>query len=257
MKRKNRKPHILINIGTHGDETIGFSVVKKLRKIILKRGVLDINIANEKAVKLKKRYIDQDLNRSFPGKLSGNHEERLARKILPKIQSADIVLDVHSTTSALRDAVIVTKLNKKTKEYIRAIAPRYLLYMSVTKNNALMSAAKIGIAFEYGPDKDTKTILKTARSIFRLLSFLKMTEIEYKVSGNKTLFFDVYSTISKPKGARLLKSVKNYKQIKTGQVYAKTKEGNNIEASKDFYPILFGEKNYKDIFGFAGKRINT
>ena len=34
--------------------------------------------ANKKAIEADKRFIDSDLNRVFPGKLDGDHEERLA-----------------------------------------------------------------------------------------------------------------------------------------------------------------------------------
>jgi succinylglutamate desuccinylase len=69
---------ILLNILTHGDETIGIAVAKELQKLKIKQNVLSIQRANTKAYGQNKRYIDQDLNRSFPGKKPGNHEQMLA-----------------------------------------------------------------------------------------------------------------------------------------------------------------------------------
>ena len=108
---------ILLNIATHGDETIGHAVAKEIQKLKITKGKVIIHVANEKAYKLKKRFVDQDLNRSFPGNVEGNHEQRLAVNILPIVKSADLVIDIHSTTSELKDALIVTKQNKKTKKY--------------------------------------------------------------------------------------------------------------------------------------------
>src|SRR3989344_3478812 len=127
------------------------------------------------------------------------------------IKSADIVIDIHSTTSELRDALIVTKLNNKIKEYVYIISPKYLLVMNATKKTVLISHAKIGLAFEYGKDND-------------------------------------------PKGAILDKKIKNYTLVKKNQIYAFIKN-KKIKAAEDFYPILFGNKNYKNIFGFAGKKL--
>ncbi len=39
---------IIINIGTHGDEQIGFYVANKLKKLVVKKGQLIFNIGNEK-----------------------------------------------------------------------------------------------------------------------------------------------------------------------------------------------------------------
>jgi predicted deacylase len=245
---------IILNIATHGDETIGHAVAKVIEKLKLIQGEVIIHVANEKAYLLKTRFIDQDLNRSFPGDKNGNHEQKLAFKILPIIKEADLVIDIHSTTSQLKNALIVTKFDKKTKNIIDVINPKYLLYMRATKNNALISAAKIGIAFEYGGDKDKKVIQKTISDIKNLLTYLGMIKGKFKKTKSKTEFFDVYGVASKPEGFELKKSIKNYKLVKMGEVYSISGK-EKITAKKDFYPILFGEKKYKDMFGFVAKKI--
>jgi succinylglutamate desuccinylase len=252
MKNK-RKKLVIISILTHGDESIGLHIKKELEKIKIDNGILEFIIGNEMASQLNKRFIDQDLNRSFPGNSKGNHEQRIAAKLLPIIKSADLVIDIHSTTSDLKDALIITKLNKKTKEYIKVINPKYLLWMRVTKDNALISNAKIGIAFEYGSDTSKVAIDNTVRDIKNLLVHLRVINLKNKEHKklNKTRFFEVKKTVLKLPGYILSKKVKNYKLIRAGVIYASSKEG-FLKAKKDFTPILFGEKNYSDIFGFEG-----
>ena len=245
---------IILNILTHGDEKIGLKVVRELKKLNIDEKVFYIQIANEKAAKLSKRFIDQDLNRSFPGKSNGNYEQRLAGKLLPIIKSADIVLDIHSTTSNLKDALIVTKLNKETLKYIKIIQPKYALIMNITKDNALISGAKIGLAFEYGQDKDEKVIKKIVRDIKKVLASVNLISFKYSKSKNTTQFFSVDSEFKKEKDDKLLRGIKNYKLVKKGEIVAKRGDEFLI-AKKDFYPVLFGENNYKDIFGFQGKFI--
>lgn len=247
---------VLLNIGTHGDEKIGLYVAQRIEKLPVKNNGLVVNVANEKAFKLNKRFIDQDLNRSFPGKKKGNYEERRAHQLLPIIQEADIVIDIHSTTSELKDAIIVTKLNKKTREYVNIISPKYVLVMNATKNNTLISHAKIGIAFEYGKDKDQKVIRKVTDGIESLLSYVGMIpSLKNRIKIGRPIFLDVYASISKPKGARLGSNIKNYVLVKKGSVYGTAQE-KQLRAEQDFYPVLFGAKNYKDIFGFAGKKMS-
>ncbi len=246
---------IILNIMTHGDERIGLDVAREIRKLRISKKNLTIQIANEKALKAKKRFIDQDLNRSFPGKKAGNHEEKLAHKLLPIIKSADVVIDIHSTKSELKDTLIVTKLDKKTFACINAIRPKKLLFMNATKNNALISKARIGIGFEYGKDHDSIVLKKTVLGILRLLKHLGVYSAPLQKTRGATDYYNVTSTVNKPVGYKLLKNIKNYKLVPKGSPYAQ-KEREYLLAKRDFYPILFGEKTYKDYFGFEGEKLN-
>lgn len=246
---------IILNVLTHGDERIGLRVIKEIEKLNIDKNVLLTHIANKKAFRLQKRFIDQDLNRSFPGIKNGNYEQRLAYKISPTIKSADVVIDIHSTKSGLKDSVIVTKLNKDTKKYIEAIQPKYVLVMNVTKNTALISQAKIGLAFEYGKSSDPDTLKKVVRDIKKIFCHLGIIDIKSPKRKISTQYFNVFSFVPKPRGYKLLKNIRNYKLIRKDKQFA-TDGKKFLRADEDFYPILFGESNYKDIFGFKGKKIS-
>lgn len=247
--------NILLAIGTHGDEKIGRVVADALQRCTILRGSLTVLIANEKAYERNVRFIDQDLNRSFPGTKKGNHEQRLAHSLLPIIESYDMVIDIHSTTSELRDAIIVTSLNKKTRHYINVISPKYALWMRATGNSALISNAKIGIAFEYGKDKDPAVAKRVIQGIMRLLMHERMIAPKnIRAAQHPIKFFKVTSSVPKPVGAVLAPTIKNYKLITKGTAYAKAPSG-AILARRDFYPILFGQHNYTEIFGFAAHSI--
>ncbi len=245
---------IILNILTHGDERIGLKVAREIKKMDIEKNTLIVQIANMRAFKLRKRFIDQDLNRSFPGKKNGNHEEKIAYKVSPIIKSADIVIDIHSTKSELKDAIIVTKFNIATKKYIKVIQPKYVLVMNATKDRSLISQAKIGLAFEYGKDNDPVVFRKIVRDIKKLFYHLGLINVKLSERKIITQYFDVISEVTKPKGYKLLKKIKNYKIVRKGEVFA-TNDKHQLIAEEDFYPILFGDKNYKNIFGFKGKKI--
>lgn len=245
---------IIFNILTHGDEKIGLKVVQEIKKLNIDKNILTVQIANRKAFESRKKFIDQDLNRSFPGKKDGNYEEKLAYKLSVIIKSADIVIDIHSTKSELKDAIIVTKLDNSTLECIKAIQPKYVLVMNVTKSNALISQAKIGIAFEYGKDNDPDTLKKIVTDIKRLFCYLGLINTKLRKRRRIIHYFNVVSEVKKPKGYKLLKKVKNYKLIRKGEAFA-TNGKDYLVAEDSFYPIIFGDRNYKTIFGFRGKRI--
>ena len=128
--------------------------------------------------------------------------------------------------------------------------------MNATRNNALISQAKVGIGFEYGKDNDKQALKKIITGIKRLLSHLGLIEHAGRKLNIKTSYFNVIQAVPKPKGYKLLKTIKNYKLVKKGQIFAR--QGKNaLIAENDFYPILFGEKNYADIFGFGGDIYST
>jgi len=247
---------ILLNILTHGDELVGLRVADEIKrrhpKII--GDILDIQIANEKAYSEGKRQIDADLNRIFPGKLDGNYEEKRACELKPIIEKYNLVIDVHSTESGSEDVVIVTKLDKPTKEFLKVLSPKYVLFMNVGLDKSLISCAKVGIAFEMGKDKDQKTFEKTVQGIEILLAHFKIISLNNSF-GFETQYFEVFSQISKPAGARLEPQVKNFNLVKKDEIFARKIDGEPIIAEFDFYPVIFGNSNYETIFGFASKKL--
>lgn len=245
---------VLLNILTHGDEKIGLKVARELQKVKPHNHSFVVQSANVRAYRLKRRCIDQDLNRSFPGKKNGNYEQRLAYKLSAPIRSADLVLDIHSTKSELKDAIIVTKLNSKTKRCLEAIQPKYVLVMNSSKDHALISQAKIGIAFEYGKDNDPDVLKKIVGDITKLFSYLGLIEAPVSRSKNTTKYFSEFSEVRKPKNYTLLPNIQNYKLVHKGRAFA-TNGNDYLKAKTSFYPILFGNRNYPDIFGFASTRI--
>ena len=73
----------------HGTEPYGLEVVAKLPAAV------PFFIANEKALEKRKRFIDVDLNRCFPGNKEGNHEERIAAALVDKLKSFEYIYFFH------------------------------------------------------------------------------------------------------------------------------------------------------------------
>lgn len=255
MKTGNH-PIVYINACTHGNEKVGARILEAIEKISVKKGMIITNIANREAFALDKRFIDQDLNRSFPGKPDGNHEERLAHELLPLVIFADVVIDIHSTTSGKHGAVIVTKIDTPTMDTIRFINPERVVIMSATKDTALISSAKIGIAFEYGKDTNKSTYTETLKGILNILIGLGMIEGVCTVKKGKTQFYRVAAPLQKERGFTLGTSIKNFQLVKKGDMVAHSGE-RMVLAPMDFYPILFGENSYTEIFGFMGEEVNV
>lgn len=217
---------ILVIGGQHGDERLGGSVVKTLQSHSL-AGVEAI-LANEKAFAQNIRFIDQDLNRSFPGDPNGNYEQRRAHELMPFITSADIVLDIHTTTSDIRMVPIVANTNSSIRKVLHYSSARDIVVMGdAAIRHSLIGHARTGISLEFGGQyAATKSALRDVTEIIEGLlerpeQPKKMRRI-FHVAGKISLETDL------PKDAR------NFAYID----------------SLKMYPFLLHEKSYKDFQGF-------
>ncbi len=93
-------PCVYIVGAVHGDERAAWYAATLMKEVTISCGDLFILVpANANGARNLTRYVieDQDLNRSFPGKVDGNEAERLAFAIYADIEDKDpdIVLDLH------------------------------------------------------------------------------------------------------------------------------------------------------------------
>lgn len=250
------KPIIGIIGCLHGDETIGKRVVDEIAGLNIKKGSVVTLIANYLAYQRKKRFIKQDLNRAFPGLKNGNYEQKLAYKIINIVKNVDYLIDIHSTTTDVKNTVIITKKNKKILKLINFFKPRRVVLMKKNiSDKSLINFCQCGISFEYGKDKNKFVFKNVLRDIMIILARLKMIEKKIIQKNKKIDYYKITGAVVKKKNYVLIKKIKNFKLIKKGESYASFKE-NKLLSKENFYPILFGKKSYKEIYGFKGIKIN-
>lgn len=102
-------PCVVIMGAVHGNERLGEAVIAKLRHQITPEklyGDLILILGNPMAYGAHQRYMDCDLNRLFGDNFNGlkkkpqselNVEEKRAIEIAPFLETADYLLDIHST----------------------------------------------------------------------------------------------------------------------------------------------------------------
>lgn len=254
---------ILIIGSTHGHERIGLLVQEELKKLGISPELLGFEVGNPKASEQNIPFIESDLNRVFPGKVDGTYEERRAHELLPKIQTADLVIDIHSTNTtdlSLDSMLIVTKYDEATKKLTDLINPPTLLVMKYKSGNALISQAKIGIAFEYGKDSSVPVLEATLHDIGKLLvAYGMLSDNPYPPARPEAQarVFEVYDAFVKNfEGPyKLSPEVKNFIVQNEGTVLGVTETGQKILAPESFVPILFGENRYTEILGFKARQI--
>lgn len=135
----------------HGNERYGLEVFSYFHDHLPEYPGLKIILAHEKALSANVRFIETDLNRSFPGKVDGSLEEQLATEILREIADIPLILDVHTTTSDIALVPFVTALIPATQRAIRFInSQEVILVPPPLGAHSLIGNSIAGVSLEYG-----------------------------------------------------------------------------------------------------------
>jgi len=216
----------------HGTEPFGIKVISKLKKLYLKE--LGFFIVNRKALEQKKRFIDIDMNRCFPGDSnSKKYEERIARKLLTDLYNYDYIIDIHSSSSNTPPIAIITKKTRENIDLAIKTGIKKICFMSseFASGKSLIDHVKKGISLEVGNHDDPTLVKKTYDLICNLLINLRLT------NGSKTKNNpEFYEIIGLEKSMNLkLKDFEKY---------------------HNYYPVLVDETSYTNIKCLKAKKIN-
>jgi len=212
----------------HGTEPYGLEVIKRLPVSI------PSFIGNERALQEKKRFLESDLNRCFPGNKDGNQEEKLAHSLAKTLSNFDYVIDLHSSSNSCPLFGIITNPNEEKIELAKQLGLKRLVIMpeSIASGKALIDFVKCGISLEIGPHHKVENVKEVSDSIFNL--------IKDKNHSKELEIYEVFGII------------KNFEEIKKGQVIAldSTEEQ---KAEENFTAILVNEQAYSGILCLAAR----
>ena len=184
--------------GTHGNESTGVFLVKKLKEQLPEyRGInLDYYIGNPKAVRECRRFIDSDLNRAFMTRelsdsslygYESNRAKVINQCIGPKGNSSyDFIIDMHTSTTNMGTTIILCELNEFTTQFSAYMAARlddvYIYYipskayMGSDDHAFLNSIHSKSLALEVGPIPNgivrEDITAKTEAAVMTTLDFL-------------------------------------------------------------------------------------
>ena len=253
-KKGKEKPSIAIVGCLHGDEIIGKLVINELRKLELKKGGLTFIIGHPEAVKKRKRFLERDLNRIFPGKKNGCIEEKIAYDLSKIIKRFDLVIDIHATNSDFKELAIITKYGVKEKKILKDIPIKNiaLIDKKVFGGKDMISYAKLGVSLDYGPDKTGKNFPLAVRHIKNILKNVGVIDGVGKKYKEKNIY-TVSGTYDVSKDFKHDIKLKDFKLIKKSQLVGKDKKG-KIFSKVDFYPLFLGDGRYNGTLALIAKK---
>lgn len=249
IKKGSGEPEVAVVYCTHGDETAGKEAAEKLLKQSpeFQKGVKFV-FANEKAYEKGERFIDTDLNRSFPGNSeSEKYEERLAAEMMEELQDVR-VLDLHETKSSPTPFSLFCWMDEQTFQTLQSTGVEKAVEISYTPGCGINNYG--GVEVETGPRGTEESVEKAYKVIKQ---FLVNNDI---LEGNKEFsrpqIYSVYGVEDRPsKGFEA--EVENFVEVSSCEVFASSND-RALKAENSFVPVLFAE-SYPDIFGFKAVRL--
>jgi len=204
--------NIAITGGTHGNELTGVYLVKKWQSSpeLIKRNSFKTitKLMNTRAMKEMRRYIDQDLNRSFglhdladdnletyEAKLAKELNDELGKKG-SKNPNVDFIVDLHTTTANMGLSIVVSNpsaITWRAIAYLCKMEPAVKVYrwQGDVENSFVDSMAPHGFVIEVGAVPQgvlrADLFLQTESLIYHLLDFIEKENSGDELGLEKTL----------------------------------------------------------------------
>ncbi len=252
-------PHVAVVACLHGDEKFGLKVLNGLKRLKINEGTLSLIIANPYAIKKNKRFIETDLNRSFPGKTSGSLEQQIAHILSPLIRKQDAVIDLHATRSDFESVgIIVRPITPKLKCLLKATTVSKIMRVNQKKfgRGALIGECKNGISLEYGraflkKKKNAELPLKDTMSILRALTMIDRKNESVRKKPKEV--FDMIGVFEAPPKFKESPNLREFAHIKRGTIVGHVGT-QPIRAKRSFSPAFLGKGKYKGIAALMLKK---
>jgi succinylglutamate desuccinylase len=249
----------------HGNEVCGslaiMEYVKKLESgaVLLRSGsVTFLPFINQRACEAKTRFIDANLNRIIKKNHSPKlYEEALAQELLPFLEKATHVIDLHSMTASTPPLVFVDYEEEENLRLAQVTGVRFCIkgwadvFGDDKESNDTISYVHhhsgYGVTVECGQHEDVASLQVARDVIGNVLS--KYTEIKEQSSHTTRDYSQeiirIYSVIFKEgDGDCLAKDFANFDQAREGELLATRGSGSSITAEKDCH-IVLPNKNAK------------
>ena len=108
---------VAIIVGVHGNELCGVNALNKIiPKLKINSGKAIFIYANLEAIKQNKRFIEKNLNRCFleeqSDEIKNTLEDETAREIIPFLEEAEVMLDIHASNSPNSQPFVICSRDK-------------------------------------------------------------------------------------------------------------------------------------------------
>ncbi|WP_136601869.1 M14 family metallopeptidase [Salinigranum halophilum] len=259
-------PEVAVVGAIHGDEPCGPVAIERLvAESPAVRRPVKLVVANEEALDAGVRYLDEDLNRAFPGDPDADsHERRLAAHLSRELRGCT-TLSLHSTQSFAEPFALVDRVDAVT----HAVCPHLPIDVVVetdrfTDGRLIEHAHTVEVECGLqGSDEAAENAYDLVRAFLDATDVLDADDERLSTASRATTHeadtvtvYRLLDPIPKtPEGDHEVFAT-NFEPVEVGDSFAAT-DGTPLVADRHFYPVLLSAYGYEDIFGYVAEHVGT
>lgn len=250
-------PEIAVLGGVHGDEPCGVTAIEQFLADPpeLQRPVLFV-IANEEAIEAGARYVDEDLNRAFPGEKSGaTHESRLAAE-LGETLAGCLVFSMHSTQSYDGTFALINEPDERIRAPLRRLPVDAVVDVGSHSTGRLFDAVPTTIEVECGYQGSEEASENASRLLHEFLAAAGAIESDDPGVQEPVPLFRLERQIPKDTANDYNVYASNFERVAKGESFAAA-DGREVTADEPFYPVLLSSYGYETVFGYTAEHLGT
>ncbi|MFB6191919.1 MAG: succinylglutamate desuccinylase/aspartoacylase family protein [Haloarculaceae archaeon] len=251
------EPELAIVGGIHGDEPCGRRAVERLLADDpdVDRPV-KLVVANEEALERNARYVEEDLNRAFPGDPDGTtHESRLAAELTRELRGCT-VFSLHSTRSYAAPFALVDELGATARSICPSLTVEAVVEtaeFSVGRLIAVQDVVDV-VEVECGLQGSEGAARNAVSLCYEFLAATGALPRDGEPAlGHAVPVFRLTRQIPKPVGGGPFRVfARNFERVAAGEAFAAAADEEFV-AEESFYPVLLSPDGYEDVFGYAAE----
>ncbi|MHB9286095.1 succinylglutamate desuccinylase/aspartoacylase family protein [Halobacteriales archaeon Cl-PHB] len=250
------EPEVAVVAAIHGDEPCGVRAVESIisNEPAVERPVLFV-VANEEALDRNVRYVEEDLNRAFPGDPDGGtHESRLAAELTDLLEGCE-TLSIHSTQSYEHMFAIVRGLGEFERRICSKLSVEAVVDGTQFDQGRLFSAVPKTIEIEAGFQGSQRAAANATQVTREFLSATGVLPGPAPERQGDLPVFELERQIPKDGGDEYEVYAANFEAVAAGEPFAAT-DGQQLTAPEGFYPVLLSAEGYEDQFGYAASLVD-
>jgi len=249
------EPEVAVVAAIHGDEPCGVRAIERvLAEDPAVRAPAKLVVANELALERSVRYVDEDMNRAFPGAPEAEtHEARLAYRLGEELEGCR-VLAMHSTQSHGEPFAVVDGVHDFARRSVPHLPVAALVDSANFVEGRIFASAPECVEVECG-FQGSEQAAENAYSLTR--AFLTALDVlPGDTQPREVPVYRLFERVPKTQGARHEVHVENFTRVAPGTRYASV-DGEDHVAETEFYPVLMSANGYEDVFGYSAERIGS
>ncbi|WP_158997652.1 succinylglutamate desuccinylase/aspartoacylase domain-containing protein [Pigmentibacter ruber] len=269
------KGHIVIGGLVHGNEVGSLpGILQIIQNLVDKKisygGKISFFLGNKRASIENKRFLEEDLNRSFSfseNKIK-SYEKQRAEEIKKLLNTCDLFLDFHQTNKPCLEPFYIFAMHSISYSWARAIGCCKIFvtrrantpYSSegMCSDEYVRTLNKPGITLELGQQgfftNATNTCKQAIINSMQLMDLVHLKKRHIQNLARKKnelkILQMIYSEKFKTKQSKLVKEFINLEKVTNGQLIGEFKQGQDFYAPQDGY-ILFPQYPMRDENGFV------